>query len=157
MGATSTLSQVIFKMSSTDIAGEVNLKPETWRVLTQINGTRSVAEIARMLAMDEMVASQIADTLYKAGVLEVAAGSVAPPRATIDGVFFDQVSRELARAMGPLAEFIIDDEIERLGEKREAFPRDRIADLVERVSESIRDDAERVKFQQVMLEAIRRL
>ncbi len=150
-------SQVIFKLSNGDVAGEINLKPEAWRVLTQVNGERSVAEIAKSIGMDEPTVTQIADSLFKAGVLQVAGGSVALPNASVDAAFFDQVTRELARAMGPLAEIIIDDEIDKLGEKRDAFPRERIPDLVAGVSEAIRDEGKRVKFQQVMLEAIRKL
>jgi hypothetical protein len=157
MSTATSLSQVIFKLSTGDMTEEINLKPEAWRVLTQINGTRSVAEIAKGVGMDEPVVTQIADFLFKAGVLEVAEGSVAPPRASVDSAFFDQVIRELARAMGPLAEVIIDDEIDKLGETRQRFPHDRIPDLVEGVSAAIRDEAKRLKFQQVMLEAIRKL
>lgn len=151
------MDSVIYRLSSSAPPGEVNLKPEAWRVLAQVNGVRSLAEIAQAIGLDESGVSRIAVTLYEAGVLEVAAGAVAPPRATIDGAFFDEVAHELARAMGPLAEVVLDNEIDRLGENRTLFPRDRIADLVEGVSEAIPNEAKRVNFQRVMLEAIRKL
>jgi predicted transcriptional regulator len=157
MGSTTNLSQVIFKLSSGDIAGEINLKPEAWRVLAQINGVRTLAEIAQNLGMDEATVINIADALFKARILDVAPGSAPPPSATVDGTFFDGLTKELARMVGPLASIIVEDEIAALGENRDDFPRDKLADLVERVSEAIKDNTKRVAFQRLMLEAIRKL
>lgn len=157
MGSIANLSQVIFKMSSSELAGEISLKPEAWRLLTQINGARTVAEIAKNIGLDEAAAINIADTLFKAHILEVAPGSVTPPSETVDAKFFSTVTLELARAMGPLASMIVEDEIAALGETPDAFPRDRLADLVERISESIKDSNKRINFQRLMLDAIRKL
>ena len=157
MGSIANLSQVIFKMSNGDLANEVNLKPEAWRILTQINGARTVADIAKNIGMDEATAINVADSLFKARILEVAPGSVLPGSETVDADFFDRVTKELARAMGPLASIIVEDEIGALGESMDSFPRDRLADLIEAVSESIKDNTKRVNFQRIMLEAIRKL
>lgn len=151
------MDPVIYRLSTTAPPGEVNLKPESWRILTLVNGERTIAEIAQTLGMDVATAAQLALSLYHAGVLEVAQGTATIARASVDGSFFDEVTRQLAAAMGPLAEIVIDEEIENLGESRKQFPWDRIPDLVEKVSQAIPDEAKRIKFQQVMLEAIRKL
>ncbi len=156
MDAPNQSAQVIFRLSSSELNGEVNLKPDAWRVLTQVNGVRSLAEIAQNLGMHEATVIGIADTLFKARILEAAPGSAPPPSPSVNSAFFDEIARELARAMGPLASIIVEDEIAALGEKRESFPRDRLADLVERVSAAIKDDHRRLNFQRVMLEAIRK-
>ncbi len=157
MAEASNLSQVVFKLYGGNLAEEIHLKPEAWRLLTQVDGVRTVAEIAHRLAMDPAAAASLAESLYRAGVLEVTVGSVAPPRATVNGAFFDHVTHELTQVMGPLASLIIEDEVSALGEKREDFPRDRVAELVERVSEAIHDDARRWRFEQIMLETLRKL
>ncbi len=157
MAEASNLSQVVFKLYGGNLAEEIHLKPEAWRLLTQVDGVRTVAEIAHRLAMDPAAAASLAESLYRAGVLEVAVGSVAPPRATVNGAFFDHVTHQLTLAMGPVAGVIIEDEVSTLGERRENFPRDRVAELVERVSEQIADEQKRVNFQRIMLEAIRKL
>jgi hypothetical protein len=150
------MDPVIYRLSTTAPPGEVNLRPESWRVLALVNGERTIAEIAKVLGIDEPAAAQLALSLYQAGVLEVAQGAATPVRASVDGHFFDEVTHQLAAAVGPLAEIVIDEEIENLGESRKQFPRERIPDLVERVSQAIPDEAKRIKFQQVMLEAIRK-
>lgn len=151
------MDPVIYRLSTTAPPGEVNLKPDSWRVLAQVNGERSIAEIAQALGMDEQTAAQIALSLFQSGVLEIAQGTAPQVRASVDGAFFDEVTHQLAAAMGPLAEIVIDEEIENLGESRKQFPRERIPDLVEKVSQAIPDEAKRIKFQQVLLEAIRKL
>jgi hypothetical protein len=157
MGSSANLSQVVFKLSSGDVAGEINLKPEAWRVLTQVNGARTVTDVAKSVGMDEVTVTQIIDMLYKAGILEVAAGSAPIPAETVDASFFKSVSTELARAMGPLAQIIIEDEVANLNEKMDDFPRERIPDLVERVSAAIPDPKKRLHFQQIMLDNIRKI
>jgi len=156
MGA-ANLSRVVFKLSGRELSSDVTLTPQAWRVLAQCDGVRSVTEIAKSLGVDEPTVAQAAETLYRCGILQVAAGSAGPPRATVSGVFFDHVTNELARAIGPLAALTLEDEVTALGEARESFPRDRIAELVERLGHTIREDARRLRFQQVMLEAIRKL
>ena len=157
MGTSANLSQVVFKLSSGDVAGEINLKPEAWRILTQVNGVRTVADVAQSIGMDTVTVTQIVDMLYKSGILEVAAGSAPIPAETVDVAFFKQVTTELARAMGPLAQIIIEDEVTNLNENMDDFPRDRIPDLVERVSAAIPDVKKRLAFQQIMLDTIRKL
>lgn len=151
------LSGVIFKLSNRDLSSEVTVTPAAWRVLAQCDGTRSVAEIAQALALDETAVAAVAETLFRCGILQVAPGSAAPPRPAAPKAFFDQLATELARAIGPLAMLTLEDEISALGESRESFPREGAAALVERLSYTIRDEPRRLKFQQVMLEVIRKL
>ncbi len=156
MAVANNLSQVVFMLFNGNLVEEIHLKPGEWRFLTQVDGVHSVVEIARSLAIDQAAADSIAESLYKAGMLQIAAGSVVPPSATVNGNFFDHVTRELTLVMGPMASVVIEDEVGALGETRENFPRDRIAELVERLGKVVRDDARRLQFQQIMLDAIRK-
>ena len=83
-----------------------------------------------------------------------APGPAIPPELTVDGTFFAQIEHELTKVMGPVATLIIDDEVATLGVAKDAFPRDRVAELVEKVSSEITDEDKRASFQQIMLEAI---
>jgi len=78
----------------------------------------------------------------------------APSELTVDGNFFAQMEHELTKVMGPVATLIIDDEVAALGAAKDVFPRDRLAELVEKVSSEITDEGKRDSFQQTMLEAI---
>jgi len=78
----------------------------------------------------------------------------APSELTVDGNFFAQMEHELTKVMGPVATLIIDDEVAALSAAKDAFPRDRLAELVEKVSSEITDEDKRANFQQTVLETI---
>lgn len=157
MTETPDLSRVVFRLSQREVAGEINLKPPAWRVLTLIDGTRAVADIAQTCGMKIEVVQEIVEGLSKSGFLEIVSGSPPPPQASLDNQTLTLLTKEFARAMGPMANIILDEEIEALGEKRDQFPPDRFPELVERLCASIRSESKRLAFQQTMLEIIRRL
>lgn len=157
MGDEKGLAHAIFRLASGATEGNLNLKPEAWRVLTQINGVRSIGEIASGLQMDAVQVAQIAEILRQAGMLEMVSSGPTPASATVVGeAFLVETTRQYARVMGPLAEFIIEDEIGALGELRELFPSARVSELVERLSAAIRDQGKRLEFQRIMRQVIQR-
>lgn len=149
-------SLVIFKVSSTGVRGGIQFKPEEWRVFTLVDGNRTIADVAQQLGLDPNIVWRIAESLYQQGILEPAAGSEIPSEI-VDGKFFPQLTHELLLVMGAIADIIIDEEVSALGESRERFPKACAPELVERVSLSIRNEQKRLKFQQVMLDSLRKL
>jgi len=75
----------------------------------------------------------------------------------VDGTFFAQLERELTRVMGPIATLVIEDEVAALGADKSAFPRDKVARLVAKVSSEIADEGKRASFQQTMLKVMESL
>jgi hypothetical protein len=57
--------------------------------------------------------------------------------------------------MGPIGPVIVEDEIRLLGEDRNAFPQDKTAELVERISLEIADNKKRAEFQKQMVAHLR--
>jgi hypothetical protein len=93
--------------------------------------------------------------LVTAGLLDRADG--ASPRSSSsasDSVHLDWLTAELAKVLGPVAALVIDDEVSALGEVREAFPRRRIEELIDRVGQAVQDQAKRARFQQVARDAM---
>lgn len=157
-------SQVVFKLSNNPMAGQINLEPAARRVLSSVNGMSTVAEIAASLGEDAASVMSTLTGLWKIGVVEVLGivdvvndENSAAPEPAVDGAFFTRITLELTRALGPLASFFVEDELAAMSAKPEGFPRDRAAELVERLSLTIRDDTKRLQFQQTMLQELRRL
>ena len=73
----------------------------------------------------------------------------------VDDNFFEQLSTIFTEAIGPIGPVIIDDEIRLLGEDKSAFPQDKAAELVERISLEISDGAKRAQFQKQMVSVLR--
>jgi succinoglycan biosynthesis transport protein ExoP len=71
--------------------------------------------------------------------------------------FFDRMTSQLCEAAGPMAPLIIRDQIDRLGESLESFPKTRLKELVERICPEILNQKLRRNFQQTMSSEIRSL
>ena len=65
---------IVFKMAAAPGEGgfEISLKPAEWNLLLLIDGTRSVAELARETGQTDFEVARIAHGLFSAGLLEVA-------------------------------------------------------------------------------------
>lgn len=147
--------QAVLSMAPVTPPVAVSVQPEEWRALALMDGRRTVAEIGAMLGREELDVSRMLYRLAVDGLLKTS-GKVAPPApATVNVAFFERLTREATSALGPIGPFIVDDEIAAQGAAREAFPRDKVAQLVERISIEIRDTARRLQFKRNMLEVLR--
>jgi len=148
-------TEAVFNISPSGSTNTVSLKPIEWQVLAQINGERSVIEIGEILELHEFEVARIIYSLTTAGLLHEVVGGKAMFRDIIDESFFKQLTESFTEIMGPLGPMIIEDEIKLLDEDRNAFPRDKAAELVERVSLEIADSGKRAAFQKEMVSVLR--
>jgi hypothetical protein len=76
---------------------------------------------------------------------------------TVPRDFFDRMISKLREVAGPMAPLILRDNIALLGESRTAFPKNRLKELFERVSQEILDERLRNDFYRTMQEDLRSL
>jgi hypothetical protein len=150
-------TNVVFKLSTSGSPGEINLQPNEWQVLTQVNGARSVAEIAQEMGGDEFTVAKVLYGLTSAGLLIEGEKPATLPVATVNGSFFTILNDEVIEILGPLGPMVIQEMVDDLDETLESFPRDKVADLVERVSTEIDDEDKQLHFQQIMLDILKNL
>ena len=148
---------VVFKLAGHKGADDINLKSAEWNILTQVDAVKSVREISKALNMNEIGVAKVLYALYSTGLLEVVAKSKPPPEKVVGREFLKRVAEELAKALGPIASVIVDDQIAEMGQQRNAFPRNKASELVEAVSSEITDEGKRIRFQRSMLEILRDL
>ena len=90
-------------------------------------------------------------TLYPeqmAETVEEAPASTKAQKDTISPGFFDRLILALTEAMGPMASLVVRDQIAGLGESMHAFPRGRLKELVELLSQEIFDETLKIRFRQ---------
>src|SRR5918994_3685556 len=73
---------------------------------------------------------------------------------TVAPQFFDFMARAATEGIGPMAKLIVCDQISYLGESRDSFPQEKLAELIERVSREIFNETMRGRFQQTMARAV---
>jgi hypothetical protein len=148
-------TEAVFDISPSGSTNTVSLKPIEWQVLTQVNGQRSIIDIAAILELHEFEVAKIVFSLITAGLLHEVDRVYAKSQAAVSDAFFEQLTEFFTDVMGPLGPMIIDDEIRLLGEDRAAFPQDKAAELVERISLEIANGAKRAQFQKQMVAVLR--
>jgi len=146
--------QAIFNLSQ-GTTGAINLDPDEWKVLAQVNGVRTIIDIADSLGWEEFEAANVLAGLVKTGLLEIVEESKSLPVTAIDNEFFDRLNDEFIEVIGPMGPVIVDEKISTLNETRESFPRNKVADLVEQISTEIEDEEQRMNFQKIMLDLLR--
>lgn len=144
-------NDLAFRFSTDTASDDVSLRPQEWRILSQIDGNRTVEELAATVGMDTFNTLKILSHFVQAGLIQVSEQKEQVDSKNIGVEFFDKLNAELIELIGPIGPIIIEDELQSMGLSMDNFPRSRVAELVERASESIEDETKRIHFQRIML------
>jgi len=159
----------VFRIAEADLelSASMTLTAEQWKILSRINGARTVKAIADAVRLSYFDAAKIVCSLSKDGVIELGAQGTAKqtapepvkaaPADAVPQGFFDRMVHGLAEVSGPIASVVVRDQIAALGATEETFPKSRIPELVDSVSQVIPDKRLKARFQQRMNEEMRAL
>lgn len=147
---------LVFRMSS-GTPSEISLNAVEWNILRHINGADCITEIAGKVDLSLLDVMKAFRKLFDAGLIDIV-GEAVDHGLKVEGVdpaVFVLVEKELARMIGPLAPIILDDHIAALGDSRESFPKEKLAELVETLLGEISDPKKNIEFQKSMLSIIK--
>jgi len=147
------ISKLVLKRTVRADLGEVSLDSEMLQVLMELDGTKNLGQVARSLNMNMKNLRHILNKLHKLHLCETAKDAV----PTLDRDFFNYLSAELSRAMGPIADVVIEDEISEMAENQAKFPAHRAAELVDMLARQILREERKVTFQQAMVKKLREI
>jgi len=148
-------TDIVFSLSLARPSGSIALQPDEWQVLVHVDGFRSVGEIIVELGWEQFTVAKVLYGLATAGLIEVGEKPKAAPERVGAGRFLDRLDEEFITVLGPLGPEIVNEEIAALGESRAAFPRSKMAELVEQVGAQIEDDSRPSRFQETMVDVLR--
>ena len=143
-------SELIFKRSFKDDPGEIRLNGQMLKVYVEIDGIKNLAVITKILKIPPESLKKIIAQLYKLQLIE----KKHPPNSFLDNEFFDFLKIQLSLAVGPIAGYIIEDEIREFGGDLAKVPRHRAAELVDRLSRQIQRQEKKIAFQQALVKKI---
>ncbi len=153
MDLTGDMSNLVLKRVVNSDLGEVSLDSSMLNTLMQIDGVKNFGDIATQLKIDVTVLKEVILRLEKLNLIE--ADSTTIP--ILDEAFFVNLSDHLAVAMGPMAEILIEDEIQFMEVGRNEIPAHRGAELVDVLAREIPRDEKRIQFQQTMLKVLKNM
>lgn len=147
------MATVVLKRILNSDLGEVSLDSQMLNVLMQIDGVKNLGEVAKLLKIDMQTLKETLLRLDRLNLIEADIATV----PTLDAEFFDFLTDRLSIAMGPMAEILIEDEIQEMNIQRNKIPAHRAAELVDVLAREILREEKKVEFQQAMLKKLKNL
>ena len=135
-------------------SGPITVPYVGWRVLSKIDGSRTVQEIAEILRIPFAYTAKVIFNLHKSGLVEIVNPSSRARTDTVPPPLFDRLTSILTEAMGPMAPLVLRDQIDNLGESQDNFPETKLDDLIGLISKEISDGKLRQKVEESMLQEI---
>ena len=145
------ISFMVFRRVSRDDAGEFSLDGQMLSVLMELDGKKSIAVVAKKAGLSMGVMRRVVSKLFELNLIEPVEEAI----SRLDEDFFDYLKSQLAIAIGPIAEVIIEDVVIDLGHSLSQFPSYRAAELIDLISREIQREEKRTGFKQNMLSKIR--
>jgi hypothetical protein len=118
----------------------------------EVDGRQTVGAIAKKLEMDLATIRSVLGKLLELQLIEAKGEAV----SVLDKEFLAFLKSRLSKAIGPIAEVLIEDAASDLGFTPNRFPSHRVAELVDLLARQIRREDRMVSFKKEMLGMIQK-
>jgi hypothetical protein len=122
-------------------------------ILLELDGESSLDQIVLRSGLTHAEAQNALAALVKQGLVE----AIEPAEPVIPAEIFSRIQSSIAKALGPVGEFLLDEKMEDLGHSIEEFPIHLLPELVEDIAQEIRRPEISLSFKRQMIELIRTL
>lgn len=149
--AAGDISAMVFKPIVKDDLGNFSLDGNMLSVLMALDGKLTLGQIVHQTGLNMATTREAAAKLQKLKLIE----AVERVAHSIDQDFMDFLIAELALAIGPLAEVIVEDGVEDLGYTLQNIPTHRAAELINLLAQDIQRDQKKSDFKLNMVQKIK--
>ena len=140
--ADADIAAMVFRQAVIKSSGDFSIDRRTLCTLMEFDGSRTVAQIARRLNLEAQSIYSTVRQLSSLGLIEPVTGAA----TVLDPTVIDYLVQQLARAVGPVAAVLVEDEILDLGYPLDGFPKVRLNDLINRLAVNIRKEDKKKNF-----------
>jgi hypothetical protein len=146
-------SASVFKRSVKDDLDEFSLNSQMLKVLMELDGKKNLASVARSAGMDMGTLKEVITKLHGFRLIETVENAI----PLLNNEFFDFLTSRLSLAVGPIAEFLIEDEMMDFADDPTKVPLHRAAELVNQLARQIPRKEKKIAFQQAMIQKIKEI
>ncbi|HNY66294.1 MAG TPA: DUF4388 domain-containing protein [Deltaproteobacteria bacterium] len=133
---------------------EITLKSIQWKVLAHVDGKRSISDISQAIGLGVSDTMKVFYTLIKAGLLKESEGSAGQSSARMIELpatpFLEALQKDLTKAMGPVAPFVISETAQEMGYDLLSDDTGHKAELIETLSNKIPSETMSLAFLDTM-------
>ena len=137
-----------------DNTGPITIPNVGWRVLSKLDGIRTVQEIAEILRIPFAYIAKVLFNLYQSGLIEAVTAPAKPVADLVPIALLDRLSVILTEVIGPMAPLVMRDQVEALGATSNNLPETKLDDLISLIGKEISDSKQRNKFEESIYQEI---
>lgn len=124
------------------------------KILNLVDGEKNLVEIAFLSGESMLTTAGTMKKLLDAGLVELV---ITDTKEDERESFFFLLRQYLPLAIGPIADLFLEDEIERMGESWNTFPKERMPELVNSLAGQIPRENARASFRESMFLVLQRI
>ena len=145
------ISALVFKGSVKGDLDKFSLDNQMLQVLMELDGKKNLAAVSGSVNMNLDTLKEVLTRLQNFKLIEKVETIV----SVLNDEFLDFIQHQLAWALGPIAEFLIEDELLKFSDHPQKVPFYRAAELVNLLAHHIPRQEKKVAFQQAMAKKIK--
>jgi hypothetical protein len=148
--------QSVFRLADLrdDQTGPITVPNVGWRVLSKLDGVRTIQEVAEVLRIPYAYVAKVMFNLHKAGLVEAVAPIEKPAVDVVPPALLARATALLTEVLGPMAPLVVRDQIKTLGASPTSLPETKLDDLILLIGLEIGDPKLKKKFEQSMYQEI---
>jgi len=131
-----------------DNTGPITIPNVGWRVLSKLNGSRTVQEVAEILRIPFAYIAKVLFNLYQAGLIEAVTETSKAVGELVPAPLLDRLSTILTEVIGPMAPLVMRDQIQTLAASTDSLPETKLDELISLIGKEISDTKQRNKFEE---------
>ena len=143
----------VFKQVIKSSHKDVSLESWLLKVFLEMDGVRSVDQVAKRAEMDMVDIRKAISKLIELGLIS----QVTPSESTLDSNFFEFLQMQLSLAVGPIAGLLIDEDVNDMGFNKNNFPTEHAAELVDSLAREIQREEKKTRFKLSMVKKIKEI
>ena len=149
-------AKAVFRLAELgdDNTGPVTVPNVGWRVLSKLDGIRSVQEVAELLRIPFAYAAKVIYSLHTAGLVEAITPAAKPAAELVPPALLNRVTNILTDMIGPMAPLVLRDQIAFLGESPDSLPESKLDELITLIGREISDGKLKSRFEESMIQEI---
>ena len=149
--SSSELSTMVFRRVVRQDLGKFQLDHKMLSVFMELDGKTPLGVVAQKTGMNMSSMRDIIAKLMQNGLVEKADREI----VMLDKDFFDYLVAHLSLAVGPIAQVLIEDEVENMGYELSRFPGHRAAELIDNLAQEVRREEKKNVFLKMLATKIR--
>ena len=144
------ISSIVLRQVVKDDLGDVSLNSQLLRVFLAFDGHKTLERVAKETNLNMVSMREIVARLLELELVKPANESI----LSLDKEFIDSLKSELSRALGPIAELLIEEVVSEMGYTLKQFPSSQAAELIQLLAREIKRDEKRNPFMKYMVNKI---